>query len=462
MPVLAAFRTVYKPQLAASRADRPPKAADGGDESSDDDIIEIVSRTALQQSARKRPREGEEEDDGIQSKEERELQKEDKIRKARRALLYGEAVEETKPDVKLKASPSTKSFAERLAAMKAMAAAAQESNANTRNKIMLARATVAQEAAAAENAAAAAAAAAAASSTAAALPAPVASPRGASAIDGTSTVLVQLRHVGGDEGIFPATCVRMPVGTALRKLLKRLIKSLRKNGSLPESAEVSDYGLRYDGAAVNTERGLLALDRDAIADWLADADGQGDPACILDVVVQAVASSSDDSCADDASADAPVPASAPAPAPVSAPGSVSAPAPAPAAAPSPAAKASPPPEPQGAARPASPSLGAHPADIPTAVLVKFRSGVGDDSEFPNIDCRLSADLSLGKQLSRLLKRMPGRRMNARQAAKVFLRCNGQEVDLEGTLKDATMDELQQWVAEGCDGVACIFDVHFRS
>ena len=324
---------MYRPQLADKY---PHKDKNTDDDSSDDDIIEIVSRTALQSSSKKRSREGEDGDDdddesGL-SKEERKAQREESKRKARRLLMFGEGAVDVKPDVKPQISNSKSAkqpmtVAERLAAMRAIAAAAQVSNDATRSQILVARAEVAQRTVAAENAAAAAAASSAAESAAAAAAsgsgaaAPRHSAPGSSqAIDPTSTVLVQLRHVAGDESVFPSTDVRMPVGTALRKLLKRLVKSLRKAGSLPAHCEADDLVLRYDGAVVSMSHTLLSVDSDAVEDWLADASCQDEPACILDVAVSTPEHPPLVSpLASDAPRDAPVPgaaAAAPAPPPL--------------------------------------------------------------------------------------------------------------------------------------------------
>ena len=74
-------------------------------------------------------------------------------------------------------------------------------------------------------------------------------------------------------------------------------------------------------------------------------------------------------------------------------------------------------------------------------------------------CRLSCELSIGKQLGRLLKRLPGKRMSSRQAAKVFLRFKGEQVQPDSTVQTLAPQELLDWVAQGSEGAACIFDVH---
>ena len=50
-------------------------------------------------------------------------------------------------------------------------------------------------------------------------------------------------------------------------------------------------------------------------------------------------------------------------------------------------------------------------------------------------------------------------MSSRQAAKVFLRFKGEQVQPDSTVQTLAPQELLDWVAQGSEGAACIFDVH---
>jgi hypothetical protein len=231
--------------------------------------------------------------------------------------------------------------------------------------------------------------------------------------------------------------VRMPVGRPLKKLVKRLVKSLKGQGSIPPAMDAESLSLHYDGQAVDMQHNLLQLDKQAVQGWMAasaESESQGaDPAyacaaCIINVVTGKPPAAAAASTA--ASTDTPSVESRSA--------SVAAPA-----------------EPLHA-NPAPPSSG-------TVVLAQFRHAGADEHAFPTSIVRLASDKPLGEQLKRLVKALiKGGTISRRTVAdSLRIKYDGEDVPSGHTLAQVDEEAVLDWVAgtpEEQATPACILDV----
>ncbi len=83
--------------------------------------------------------------------------------------------------------------------------------------------------------------------------------------------------------------------------------------------------------------------------------------------------------------------------------------------------------------------------------------------FAEVKARVPPHKPLGTMLERLAKRVGGRSLSRREASKLYLMYDGQEVPSETTLQELDSTAIADWLDEGADesDVVFILDVHQR-